>query len=242
MTSRKQRGSLALQRTEIPPDGGNDRRSVLDDFSGWEHDSLCQSGFREDLGTTLAELYANPHPLAGGDPSRGRREGEESAFEGLPRGGAFNVDYRITRPDGTVVWISDRGYVQRDDRDQVVNLSGVATDITWRKQAEQALSDREAQHRAVIETTPDGFYVTDHDGRFLEVNDAYLRISGYTLEELRKMRITDVEANENADRDGVAHGPDPAEAAATSSSHCIELVTAGLAGGSECVLLARWRR
>ena len=34
------------------------------------------------------------------------------------------------RPDGTVAWISDRGYVQRDDHGQVIMKSGVASDIT----------------------------------------------------------------------------------------------------------------
>ena len=154
--------------------------------------------FEKIWGRPSAQLYANPdlwleaiHPE---DLANVR-----SALESLYQGGTYDVDYRITRPDGTVAWISDRGYVQRDDHGQVIMKSGVASDITWRKQAEQALRDREAQYRAVIETTPDGFYVTDHDGQFLEVNDAYLRFSGYTLEELRSMRITDVEAKETAE-------------------------------------------
>jgi PAS domain S-box-containing protein len=154
--------------------------------------------FEKIWGRPSAQLYANPdlwleaiHPE---DLANVR-----SALESLYQGGTYDVDYRITRPDGTVAWISDRGYVQRDDHGQVIMKSGVASDITWRKQAEQALRDREAQYRAVIETTPDGFYVTDHDGQFLEVNDAYLRFSGYTLEELRSMRITDVEVKETAE-------------------------------------------
>ncbi|MGA8349019.1 MAG: PAS domain S-box protein, partial [Isosphaeraceae bacterium] len=154
--------------------------------------------FEKIWGRPSAQLYANPdlwleaiHPE---DLANVR-----SALESLYQGGTYDVDYRITRPDGTVAWISDRGYVQRDDHGQVIMKSGVASDMTWRKQAEQALRDREAQYRAVIETTPDGFYVTDHDGQFLEVNDAYLRFSGYTLEELRSMRITDVEVKETAE-------------------------------------------
>ncbi|MGZ3333813.1 MAG: PAS domain S-box protein [Isosphaeraceae bacterium] len=154
--------------------------------------------FEKIWGRPSAQLYANPdlwleaiHPE---DLANVR-----SAIESLYQGGTYDVDYRITRPDGTVAWISDRGYVQRDDHGQVIMKSGVASDITRRKQAEQALRDREAQYRAVIETTPDGFYVTDHDGQFLEVNDAYLRFSGYTLEELRSMRITDVEVKETAE-------------------------------------------
>ena len=154
--------------------------------------------FEKIWGRPCAELYANPdlwleaiHPE---DVANVR-----SALDGLSQGRPCDIDYRITRPDSTLAWISDRGYVQRDDRGRVVLTSGVASDITERKRAEQALRDREAQYRAAIETTPDGFYVTDHDGRFLEVNDAYLRFSGYTLEELRSMRITDVEAKETVE-------------------------------------------
>ena len=156
------------------------------------------SAFEKIWGRPCAELYANPHlwleAIHPEDIAKVR-----IGFESLTQGGTFDVDYRIKRPDGTVVWISDRGYPERDDSGRVVRLSGVATDITWRKQAEETLRDREVQYRALIETTPDGFYVTDHDGRFLEVNDAYLRYSGYTLEELLKMRISDLEANETAE-------------------------------------------
>ncbi len=75
-----------------------------------------------------------------------------------------------------------------------VNFYGM--DITERKRTEHALRDRETQYRAVIETTTDGFWVVDMEGRLREVNDAYVHRSGYTREELLGMRVTDVEARE----------------------------------------------
>ncbi len=75
----------------------------------------------------------------------------------------------------------------------------LARDISLRLRAEQALRDREAQYRAVIETSADGFWVVDMEGRLREVNDAYVRRSGYTREELLGMRVTDLEAKESAD-------------------------------------------
>ncbi len=56
-----------------------------------------------------------------------------------------------------------------------------------------------AMYRAAIETSSDGFWLTDAEGRILEVNDAYVRRSGYTREELLAMRIPDLEANESPD-------------------------------------------
>ena len=53
----------------------------------------------------------------------------------------------------------------------------------------------------------DGFWLVDADGRLLEVNDAYCRMSGYSSAELLGMRITDLEALESEEqmRAHVAH-------------------------------------
>lgn len=67
-----------------------------------------------------------------------------------------------------------------------------------------SLHEREVQYRAVIETSMDGFWMVDMEGRLLEVNDAYARCSGYSREELLAMRISDVEFLENP-ADTAAH-------------------------------------
>lgn len=72
----------------------------------------------------------------------------------------------------------------------------MARDISERLRAARVLREREARYRAVIETSADGFWVVDMEGRLREVNDAYVRRSGYTREELLAMRVTDVEARE----------------------------------------------
>jgi len=65
-----------------------------------------------------------------------------------------------------------------------------------RRRAEESLRHREAQYRAVIETCADGFWMANEEGRILEVNDAYVRRSGYGREELVGMPISDLEAIE----------------------------------------------
>ncbi|MDP2143977.1 MAG: EAL domain-containing protein [Gallionella sp.] len=53
----------------------------------------------------------------------------------------------------------------------------------------------EVQKR-VIDTAVDGYWHVDCNGRLIDVNDAYCRMSGYSREELLRMRITDLEAKE----------------------------------------------
>ena len=50
-----------------------------------------------------------------------------------------SVEYRITRPDGTIRWVHDRGFQVRDASGSVVRLTGIASDITTRKRFEAQL-------------------------------------------------------------------------------------------------------
>jgi diguanylate cyclase (GGDEF)-like protein/PAS domain S-box-containing protein len=58
----------------------------------------------------------------------------------------------------------------RDDRGQVVAICGVATDITGRKQAEQALQQSESMLRAIVDNTPLQYWARDLEGRCIMQN------------------------------------------------------------------------
>lgn len=60
------------------------------------------------------------------------------------------------------------------------------------------------QNHEAIEIAMDGFWQFDMQGRLTVVNDAYVRSSGYSREELLTMRIPDVEAVENPE-ETIAH-------------------------------------
>ena len=60
------------------------------------------------------------------------------------------------------------------------------------------IREREAKYRAAIETSGDGFCISDMAGRFLEFNDAYVSLTGYSREELLNMSIPDIEAQQTA--------------------------------------------
>jgi hypothetical protein len=73
-------------------------------------------------------------------------------------------------------------------------------DITDRKLAQNDAVDRENFLRTIIQTTSDGFWVADTKGKIIDVNDAYLKMIGYTHEELLKLTISDIDANEDTEQ------------------------------------------
>jgi len=68
-------------------------------------------------------------------------------------------------------------------------IGAIIRDITERKQ-------KEDESKTIIRTAMDGFWLTDIQGNFLEVNDAYCNLTGYSKDELLTMNIRDLEALE----------------------------------------------
>ena len=105
------------------------------------------------------------------------------------RGGYVPPNYEISivRKDGQVRNLAvSRGEVLWNGEKQFQVLY---QDITERKV-------RETEYQTIISTTIDGFWMADMQGRFLDVNEAYCSLIGYSRDELLNMSIQDVEAIE----------------------------------------------
>jgi PAS domain S-box-containing protein len=103
----------------------------------------------------------------------------------------FVRDYEIKfrKKDGTEMDCLLTAIVRRTADGNILGYQGIIRDITERKRAEE-------EYRTILRTTMDGFWITDIQGRFLDVNDAYCQLIGYSRDELLTMSISDVEAVE----------------------------------------------
>jgi diguanylate cyclase (GGDEF)-like protein/PAS domain S-box-containing protein len=106
------------------------------------------------------------------------------------------IDFRIILSDGSVRFIRGNGGLQCDEMKNPVRMVGSAQDITERRKADQVLN----QIKAMVDTSLDGFWIVDSKGNLLQVNEAYAKIIGYSSEELTKMHISQLEADEGADQ------------------------------------------
>ena len=91
----------------------------------------------------------------------------------------FELEYRISRADGTVRWVWERGAgIFREDG-TLDAIQGFIEDITSWRENEQALRDAEERYRNIVENAVEGIFQTTPQGRYLSINPALARIYGY---------------------------------------------------------------
>ncbi|MDD2915871.1 MAG: PAS domain S-box protein [Gallionella sp.] len=76
---------------------------------------------------------------------------------------------------------------RRTEIDGEPYLVGLGTDITERKRAENALRESEEKLRNLYELSPLGIALTDMNGQYVEFNESFRRICGYSNEELKAL-------------------------------------------------------
>lgn len=99
----------------------------------------------------------------------------------------FQLEHRVLRTDGSPGWTFSRAVPILDGEGNILEWFGAASDITQRKQIEEALHQvrqQADQQKRVYETitsgTPDLMYVWNLDYRFTYVNSALLTMWGKT--------------------------------------------------------------
>jgi PAS domain S-box-containing protein len=96
----------------------------------------------------------------------------------------FTMEYQVKRRDGEYRWLLDNGIPLYGTFDEFLGYVGSCIDITDRKQAEQALKDREQRLQAILHTAADAIITIDRNGIIQSVNQAAERMFGYTNPEM----------------------------------------------------------
>jgi PAS domain S-box-containing protein len=95
----------------------------------------------------------------------------------------FAYEHRMLHKDGSIRWIMARGTAIRDDQGNPVRVVGTDTDITQRKQAEEALLESERKFRNLAEQSPNMIFIIK-SSKVVYANRKCEEITGYKRDEL----------------------------------------------------------
>jgi diguanylate cyclase (GGDEF)-like protein/PAS domain S-box-containing protein len=117
------------------------------------------------------------------------RKDVQARKEGLDRRSV--LERRFRRKDGSTRWGLVNATWLRDEQGVAQGGFAMITDITDRKQMEQALAESRETFQMLVDSSPSAINIVFGD-KFLFANPAMEQLSGYTRQELLTMSVTDM--------------------------------------------------
>lgn len=104
----------------------------------------------------------------------------------------YKTEKRYIRKDGQVIWVSLTVTSNYNREGQFLYNLAIIENISERKAAYEKVLKSEELYRELIEQASDGIFISDEDGRYLDVNSAGCRMLGYTRDEILQKTLYDL--------------------------------------------------
>ena len=108
------------------------------------------------------------------------------------------MDLRIRTRSGEERWFAHVCQAVYDGAGKYMGQRASNSDITERKQAEDALKKSEALYHSLVETSQDLIWQCDTEGRYTYLNLAWEQVFGYELDDMLGKKFSDFQTPENA--------------------------------------------
>ncbi len=107
----------------------------------------------------------------------------------------YEIEIKLYRKDGTPIWVHINNSPLVNDSGNTDRQVGVYVDVTERKQTEEELTTLSM----VASSTVSGVVINDNRGNVEWVNNAFEKITGYTLQQVKGRHLGDVLSGELTD-------------------------------------------
>ena len=101
-------------------------------------------------------------------------------FRQLAQSGVWRGELIHHGKDGNPIYMESASIALRDESKRITGYVAVNRDITDRKRTEEALRQSEERYRSLFDRMLDGIYLSTHEGRFVDVNPAFVKMFGYS--------------------------------------------------------------
>ncbi len=104
----------------------------------------------------------------------------------------YEIEYRIVRKDGKIIWVSERGS-RNNQGSNYEYIEGIIIDVSSRKNFERNLIQSETRFRNLFEShNAVKLLINPDDGNIVDANKKASEFYGWTIPELKKMNISDI--------------------------------------------------
>ena len=104
-----------------------------------------------------------------------------------------NIVLGVFRPEtNDLVWLLVNGFLVYDEQHEMKQVNISFVDITARKQAEEAVREKEENLRVTLQSIGDAVIATDTQGAITQMNPVAETLTGWPLDEARGKPLTDV--------------------------------------------------
>lgn len=108
-----------------------------------------------------------------------------SGVDRCREGADFEMEYRVMLPNGAIRWLYDRAKMERDAQGNSTYLVGACTDITRRKQTEEALRESLERFLFVAEAMPQKIFTAKSNGDVDYFNQQWTTFTGLSFEQIK---------------------------------------------------------
>ncbi len=150
------------------------------------------------LGKSNREIVGQNVAIFGEDVEYGANQAD--ILDQTLQNGSWSGQIVNYHADGTPIIVSLRTQTVNDQNGHIMALCGIGTDITAQKQIENSIKENEKRYQTILKAAIDGFAIFDSQGKIIEINEAFCRMTGYTESDLLALKIVDIQAVETPRR------------------------------------------
>ncbi|MBI4667406.1 MAG: PAS domain S-box protein [Nitrospinae bacterium] len=108
----------------------------------------------------------------------------------------FTIEERCIHKSGGIEWVNVASTAVRDDTGAIKWVITLVEDISKRKRIEKELLESEQKYRRIFTNSIDAICVFDREKQsFLDANESFLKLYGYSMEELLKMPLDTISSD-----------------------------------------------